>query len=327
LPEVLNDGEVLLRLDGATICNSDVHTMTGRRKEPTPGVLGHEGCGEVVRSARPGITIGERLTFSVTDVCGKCEFSRRGPQQKCVKLTKIGHVKYELGTVPRGCYSTHILLGPGTALVRLPPVLDTELATPVNCALATMVAARRVARHALDIERTANMEPREQQSVIIYGAGLLGLYGCALFKEDGFKVYISDPVAERVKQAVNFGAEDQMNETEKVDLIVEVCGYAPVVTQGISRLRPGGAAVLVGCVTPDTALSLTGDMMVRGCVTMIGIHNYHQQDLTTSVQFLEQSPYREEFRKVVSPPQPMEDFEQAFQLAKTGKYQRVLLKM
>ena len=32
LPEVLNDGEVLLKLDGATICNSDVHTMTGRRK-------------------------------------------------------------------------------------------------------------------------------------------------------------------------------------------------------------------------------------------------------------------------------------------------------
>ena len=105
-----------------------------------------------------------------------------------MKLTKIGHVKYEPGTVPRGCYSTHILLGPGTALVRLPPVLDTELATPVNCALATMVAARRVARHALDIERTVNMEPREQRSVIIYGAGLLGLYGCALFKEDGFKV-------------------------------------------------------------------------------------------------------------------------------------------
>ena len=113
---------------------------------------------------------------------------RRGPQQKCAQLTKVGHVQYEPGSVPRGCYSTHILLGPGTALVRLPPSLTTELATPVNCALATMVAARRVARHALDIERTVNIEPREQRSVIIYGAGLLGLYGCALFKEDGFKV-------------------------------------------------------------------------------------------------------------------------------------------
>ena len=105
-----------------------------------------------------------------------------------MQLTKVGHVQYEPGTVPRGCYSSHILLGPGTALVSLPPVLDTELATPVNCALATMVAARRVARHALDIERTVNMEPRQQRSVIIYGAGLLGLYGCALFKEDGYKV-------------------------------------------------------------------------------------------------------------------------------------------
>ena len=115
-------------------------------------------------------------------------FIRLGPQQKCEQLTKVGHVQYEAGTVPRGCYSSHILLGPGTALVRLPPALTTELATPVNCALATMVAARRVARHALDIERTVNMETREQRSVIIYGAGLLGLYGCALFKEDGFKV-------------------------------------------------------------------------------------------------------------------------------------------
>ena len=105
-----------------------------------------------------------------------------------MKLTKIGHVKYEPGSVPRGCYSSHILLGPGTALVRLPPALDTVLATPVNCALATMVAARRVARHALDIEGTVDMESRNQRSVILYGAGLLGLYGCALFKEDGFKV-------------------------------------------------------------------------------------------------------------------------------------------
>ena len=52
----------------------------------------------------------------------------------------------------------------------------------------------------------------------------------------------------------------------------------------LARLRPGGAAVLVGCVTPDTEISLTGDMMVRGCVTMTGIHNYHHKDLNTAVQ-------------------------------------------
>ena len=152
----LAEGEVLVRLEGATICNSDVHTLTGRRKvtslthvprvschvqEPTPGVLGHEGCGEVVASARPEVCAGSRVTFSVTDVCGECEQCRAGPQQKCRAVMKArqcchstiiliniinctisaqyGHTRHEAGGVARGCYSTHILLGRGTQLVQV----------------------------------------------------------------------------------------------------------------------------------------------------------------------------------------------------------------
>ena len=85
--------------------------------------------------------MGDRVTFSVTDVCGTCDTCQYGPQQKCVSLTKYGHTVYNVDkdTAPRGCYTTHILLGRGTAVVTLPRVLDTCLATPVNCALATMV--------------------------------------------------------------------------------------------------------------------------------------------------------------------------------------------
>ena len=139
-------------------------------------------------SARDGVNRGDKVTFSVTNVCGECDQCLYGPQQKCVQLTKYGHVKHTSGNVPMGCYSTHILLGPGTAVVLLPPELDTTLATPVNCALATMVAARRVARHALKLNIETHGQDREAKSVIIYGAGLLGLYGCALFKEDNFTV-------------------------------------------------------------------------------------------------------------------------------------------
>ena len=138
----LGEGEVLLRLEGATLCNSDLHTLLGRRKEPTPSVLGHEGCGTVLETRRAGVARGERVTFSVTDVCGDCELCREGPQQKCLRLAKYGHSRQRPGEVPLGCYSTHILLGRGTAVVSLPPALDITLATPVNCALATMVAAR-----------------------------------------------------------------------------------------------------------------------------------------------------------------------------------------
>ena len=51
-------------------------------------MLGHEGCGEVVASARPEVCAGSRVTFSVTDVCGECEQCRAGPQQKCRAVMK-----------------------------------------------------------------------------------------------------------------------------------------------------------------------------------------------------------------------------------------------
>ena len=91
-----------------------------------------------------------------------------------------------------------------------------------------------------------------------------------------------------------------------------MCGHSSVVKRGVARLRPGGVAVLVGCsryylyylhsiytyihisthiftlqvgcVTPDTPLDLTGDTLVRGCVTLIGVHNYEHRDLVTAVQ-------------------------------------------
>ena len=237
LPTKVQEGQVLVRLEGATLCNSDLHTLAGRRQEPTPAVLGHEGCGAVVLSGRANLGEGDRVTFSVTDVCGGCDRCRTGPQQKCKNLLKYGHIKHRsgpfiifypsnldnarAGTVPLGCYSTHILLGAGTAVVPLPAELDTVLATPVNCALATMVAARKCARQGL----ARYQGERREKKVLLFGGGLLGLYGCALLKEDGFQVFLSDKSEARKEQAMMFGAERATEEqirNNEYDLVIEV---------------------------------------------------------------------------------------------------------
>ena len=98
------------------------------------------------------------------------------------------------------------------------------------------------------------------------------------------KVYISDPVQARLDEAVKFGAEKAMLPELKYDVVVEVCGVGSVVKTGLSLLRPGGLIVLVGCVTPDTELGLTGESLVRKCATLVGVHNYDQDHLTTAVQ-------------------------------------------
>jgi len=109
------------------------------------------------------------------------------------------------------------------------------------------------------------------------------------------------------------------------DVVLEVCGVGVVVKQGLQVLRPGGALVLVGCVTPNTALDITGEQVVRKCATLVGIHNYCGKDLEDSVKFLERTQYKSQLRALVSPALPLSQFEAALALAQGGAYQRVLL--
>ena len=75
-----------------------------------------------------------------------------------------------------------------------------------------------------------------------------------------------------------------------------MCGVGAVVRQGLEVLRPGGVLVLVGCVTPDTALGVTGDMLVRRCATLVGVHNYDPEDLREAVAFLARCGHQQQFR-------------------------------
>ena len=163
----------------ASICMSDVHTITGQRTEPTPrliryvdflfrfkidfdfSVLGHEAVVEVLAHRRPesDLVNGDRLTFSIADCCGKCEFCYSGLNQKCTKLFKVtlsrirktmnhrcclfqyGHAKISDGSGFNGCYATHIILRRGTHVVKIPDIISDRCAAPINCALATTMCA------------------------------------------------------------------------------------------------------------------------------------------------------------------------------------------
>ncbi len=54
-------------------------------------VLGHEAVVEVIKHRRPesDLAVGDRLTFSVADSCGSCEFCLSGLNQKCIHLFKV----------------------------------------------------------------------------------------------------------------------------------------------------------------------------------------------------------------------------------------------
>nr|XP_054755724.1 L-threonine 3-dehydrogenase-like [Lytechinus pictus] len=143
LPE-LKPGEILAKVRLATICSSDLHTIHGKRKADIPCALGHEGVLEVVahnRGSESGLEVGQRITFTVVDVCHNCRRCQAGLPQKCFSFFKYGHSQITSERSLSGCYATHIVLHPGTCTFPIPDHITDKMAAPINCSLATMVNA------------------------------------------------------------------------------------------------------------------------------------------------------------------------------------------
>ena len=143
-PSPLAEGEVLVKISLATICGSDLHTLSGQRSEKTPCILGHEAVGHVVSvgDGRPDLTIGDRVTWSIADSCNHCPPCREHYlPEKCHSLFKYGHAPLADGSGLNGCYASHILLRPGTHIVPIPNELPDAVVAPANCALATVINA------------------------------------------------------------------------------------------------------------------------------------------------------------------------------------------
>lgn len=310
----------MVALSLATICGSDLHTIEGRRNETTPCVLGHEAVGEVVAlgDGRDPALLGRRVTWTLADHCGCCPPCREwGLPQKCESLFKYGHAPLDSGSGLNGCYASHLLLREGTTVIPLPGNVTDAMAAPANCALATMIAA------------TEPLAGGGRQ-VLVQGAGLLGLYGCALLRESGWgRVLVADPNPARLALVAAFGGEpvgiDDVAALRPgtMDVVIEAAGHASVVSEGIRLLRAGGHYGFVGMVHPDSRLDLTGETVIRKCLTLRGTHNYAPWHLRSAVAFLSDRAGRYPWASLVSPPFPLAGLEDAIGLARSGRWPRV----
>lgn len=295
------EGEILVRVLGCTLCGSDVHTYTGRRATPLPTILGHEVLGRIAafgptaarRDARERpLREGDRVTWSLLASCGTCFYCERGLPQKCLRAVKYGHEPLQADARLRGGLADYCLLAPGTAVVRLEDALSDEAACPANCGTATMVAA---------IEAAGDVRGR---CVVVLGAGLLGLTACALARSQGAaEVILCDVQPHRRSRGEAFGATRGAGPGELAaavaaatqrygaDAAIDSAGTPEAFELGFPLLRLGGTFVLVGAVFPTRAVELHVERVVRRNLRLCGIHNYVPHNLVGAVAFLERSEY------------------------------------
>ena len=232
--------------------------------------------------------------------------------EKCAALFKYGHATLTDGSGLNGCYATHLLIRPGTHIASVADCLPDSAVAPANCALATAVNAIAVL-------------PTPCDKVLVQGAGLLGLYTCALLAERGIEqIYCTDIDADRLALSSEFGAIPATDTPpEGLDAVFEVAGNADLIPAGVAALRPGGSYVFVGMVHPNTRLELTGEQIIRKCLTIRGVHNYSPCHLDEALAFLARTADRYPYSSLVSDPFALAELAQAIALAETRQHIRV----
>jgi len=327
------DEMMLVKITRSTVCGSDIHTWTGRRSAPLPVILGHEIAGKIIAlgdgehtdiSGKP-LKERDRITWTIMSSCGRCYYCLLGLRQKCLHLFKYGHARCDVSPHLNGGFAEYIYLKKGTGIVKLPDSITDEEAVPINCALATVVNG---------IE-TIGFEQGE--TVLIQGAGVLGLYAISLLREKGAgKIIIVDASENRLALAEEFGADvclnigslspdsiiKQVKDMTKgvgVDLAIEVCGVPDAILQGLEMLRIGGRYLIVGMVFPNANITFDTSVFVKKILTVKGIHNYAPRHLADAVGFVNNTKDKYPFKKLVSHTFGLDELDEAFKVSHERK--------
>jgi L-iditol 2-dehydrogenase len=177
VPEPALD-EILLKIKSCGICGSDVHGLDGSsgRRIP-PLIMGHEASG-IIEAKGENVSywnIGDRVTFDSTIYPENDWFSKRG-QYNLSEDRKVLGVSCEEYRRD-GAFAEYVVI-PQHILHRLPD--------NVSFNQAAMVEPASVALHAINL---SNISPED--SVMVIGAGIIGLFAIKLLKTQGCKNIIS----------------------------------------------------------------------------------------------------------------------------------------
>ncbi|EFX06294.1 alcohol dehydrogenase [Grosmannia clavigera kw1407] len=106
-PKIIEDGDVILKVTGTTVCGSDLHLLHGTVVQLQKGdILGHEFCGivESVGPAVKNIDVGGRYVASFQIACGDCFFCKKKLSSQCEKTSSNSMGKAMYGSQTAGIF-------------------------------------------------------------------------------------------------------------------------------------------------------------------------------------------------------------------------------
>lgn len=273
---VLDDGEVVLKIEAVGICGSDMHAWHGHDPRRLPGlVMGHEFVGTIERSAAPGFAPGTRWTGNPLITCGTCDYCVQGRNNLCARRTMVGMTR-------PGAYAHYMSL-PAASLIAMPQDL------PARTAALTEPAA--TAWHAVNLSLRALWRPLHECRVLVIGGGAIGMLAALLLRHLGaahLTVAETNPLRRAsLEAAVGCRVIDprvQAPADNGFDFIIDAVGGKLTRAQALACVAPGGVVMHVGL--QDWASEIDMRKLTLAEITLLGTYTYTTADLRATVDAL-----------------------------------------
>ncbi|MGO2112999.1 MAG: NAD(P)-dependent alcohol dehydrogenase [Pseudoclavibacter sp.] len=283
------DDEVLVRIEAAGLCHTDLGVLFGGIPFPTPGVLGHEGTGviEQVGSGIADLAVGDRVVLSFTS-CGDCATCLGGHPAYCATwlprnifdgarsdgTSGLHEGGADLGSHFFGQSSfAQYAIADRRSVVRVVGDLPPELRAPLGCGVQTGFGSMW---NVLDVQ--------PEQRVAVFGSGAVGLSGIVAAALRGVRTLVAiDIVPERLELARELGATHVVDGRSDdvagqlieltgggVDRAFDTTGNPGVARTALDALATNGVVGVCGAPPPGTEIPVDIQGILTG-KTLTGI--------------------------------------------------------
>ena len=283
-------GELLVRIEVAGVCHSDLSVVDGSRIRPTPMLLGHEASGIVealgdhtltegtLPDGTDRLAVGDRVAMTFLPRCGACAGCATGGRLPCevgsaannagtllgggIRLHRDGHaVSHHLGV---SAFATHAVVN-RASVVRVDLDIPAEVAALLGCAVLTGGGA---------VLNSARPEPGE--AVMVVGLGGVGMAAVLVALSLGHHVIGVDAVEQKLATARDLGVTETYTPQQLLDtgvrapVVIEAAGNARAFETALAATAVGGRTVTVGLPAPDARATISPLLLTAEARTIIG---------------------------------------------------------
>lgn len=241
IPELVKENDVLVKICYVGICGTDIHIFRGERDDvKLPRVMGHELSGIVEETGKSviGLKKGDHVILDPVIACDHCNTCKSGHPNVCPDVKCYG-VQMD------GAFQDYIVVE-DRRLYKIPeeyPMDAAALAEPFSIAANILKKARA----------------RGGESMVIIGAGTIGLAVLQAAKGMGLKVLISDVAERKLEYAREFGADFVVNSTTEdlskavkkafpdgADITLDAVGIHSLTSRSVEFAAAEGRIIVIG---------------------------------------------------------------------------------